>query len=315
LESLFNPEYSINAKVPHQLSKETVSLSRHITVPITVNTLGNAAILFSPFFLRDDSNVQSMLFVNNVPTYDGVSTFGTGHTVIATPMQIPAGNVSAYRLVSCSMHIVPQMSLTTSTGKIGGCVTDLLISQNTVGASTNLYNNAATIAFLETLRPYAEADVCIPESLRLNWFPYDITDLALYDINFNQQGSVTPERENVFAAYITGAPSLGKFNLEIFWNFEVTPTPGSIISGMGSYCTEEVDPVIQLKKFKASPQSIAHAYVSTNHMHQSDGRTFSLSTGNPNTKQQTIGSLDKTAKQKLVNDYAASIGLKLRYAD
>ncbi len=312
LQALFSPEYAINPKVPHQLSKETISLSRHITVPITANVLGNAAILFSPFLLKDDATTISALYVNNTATYDGVSTFGTGYTALATPQQIPANNVAAYRLVSAAMHIVPQMSLTTATGKIGGCVTDFLLNPTTVGLTVGTWNTAATIAYLETLRPYAEADVCVPESLRLVWYPYDINDLAMYDINYPQPGSNSIlERENVMAAYITGAPASAKFNLELFWNFEVTPVPGSILSGMGTYCMENVDPIDELKKFKSQPKAIAHAYVSTNHFHQADGRSFALSTGNPTTRQQTVGSAitEAEALTKLTA-YANALGFR-----
>jgi len=286
LAALTQPEYVVNAKVPHQLSKETISLSRHITVPITVNILGNAAILFSPFFLKEDTTGATTLYVNNDATYNGSSTFGVGYTGLLLPMIIPAANVSAYRLVSASMHIVPQMSLTTSNGKIGGCVSDLIIVAGPVGGNTLAYNTAAVIANIESLRPYAESDVCIPESLRLCWFPYDNNDLCLYDINQEQQLGASGDRENVFMAYITGAPASGKFNIELFWNFEITTTPGSILSGMGCYAEETTDAIDILRIFKQRPDSIAHSYVSTFHKHQSDGRSFALSTGNPITVAQ-----------------------------
>jgi len=283
LESLREPEYSIGAKVPHQLSKETISLSRHITNTINVNTSGNAAILFSPFYLKDDLTALTTLYVNNAVGYDGVSAFGTGYQALAIPMQVPANNVSAYRLVSASFHIVPQMPLTTSVGKIGMAVTDFLIAPAAPASSTLLYNSAATISYIESLRPYAEADCCVPESIRGCWFPYDNNDLCLYDINLPQDTSVTAERENVFMAYITGAPSLARFNIELFWNFEVTPYPGSIISGMGTFATENADPISVTRVFKSQPQSIINSYVTTQHNHVSDGRNFTLSTGNPDT--------------------------------
>lgn len=274
-----NPEYAQGAKVPRQMSKETVALSRHLTITTAANVLGKLAILWSPFFLHDDAQLATTLMINNTATYDGVSVFGSGHMGIATPFQLPAGNVSAYRLVSACIHIVPQIPLTTSTGKIGGAVSDLLISQINTGVTTANYNNAATISAIEALRPYAESDICIPESLRLVWTPYDVNDLAMYDINENLGYGATAVRENVVMAYVTGAPASASFNIELFYNFEVTPIPGSILSGMGTFCADNTDPVAVLTAIKSNPKNLAHAYVSTQHYHGSyDTRSFSLST-------------------------------------
>jgi hypothetical protein len=294
MDAILSPEYAQSAKVPRQLGKETVALSRHITVPITVNILGNAAILFSPFYLKDDGVSASSLLLNNAATYDGVSTFGVGHTYIATPLLVPAVNVTDYRLVSASLHVVPQMSLTTSNGKIGGCICDSPFTEGVVGTTTTSYQNFATISYLESLRPYAEADVCIPESLRLVWYPYDNNDLCMYDINSKEAATY---RENVLAAYITGAPASAKFNLELFWNFEVTPYPGSILSGMGSYAVENVEPNDVLRVVKSTPSDLAHAYVSTQHNHQSTSRSFALSTGNPP-----------------INDIISTIGKRIKFS-
>lgn len=296
-------------KVPHQLSKETVSLSRHITVPITVNALGNAAVLFSPFYLKDDIAITSTLFINTDPLYNGVNLFGAGYTNTPTPLIIPFGNVTSYRLVSASMHIVPQMSLTNSKGKIGGCITDAPILPGTIPGNTGTLNQYSVIANIESMRPYAEADVCVPESLRLVWYPYDNNDLCLYDID-TDLGLNVAARENVLAAYITQAPlntgttlGLGTFNVELFWNFEVTPTAGSIISGMGTFASETIDPIGVLHRVKSQPMSLAHSYVATTHKHEADGRSFALSTGNPK-KDAAGGVIDFKPAYKIGNKTA-----------
>lgn len=286
LKALLQPEYAIGAKVPRQLSKETISLSRHVTVPITTSALGTASIIFSPFFLKEDIIGLSGLLVNNAATYDGVSVFGVGHTAQIYRLLIPQTNISSYRLVSAAMHVVPQMSLTTSTGKIGGSVTDLIFTPIAETTTTNAYNNTAIFANVESQRPYAEADCCVPESLRLVWYPYDVNDLGLYDIN-NTQDGVAAERENVLVAFITGTPAGAKFNLELFWNFEVTPAPGSILTGMGTACADIQDPIDSLVIAKSDASRLAHAYVSTQHSHSTVGRNFALSVGGTDLKSSS----------------------------
>ncbi len=277
-KALISPETCVDAKVPRQLSQATVSLFRHITVPTTANALGNASIVWSPFYLQADGTTNTTLLINNVPTYDGISTFGTGHQGVQTAFQLPANNVDDYRLVSASLHVVPQIPLMNSNGKIGGAVVSNVFTQITSGTSTNAYSNLATIANLESYKPYAEADVCIPESLRLVWFPHDVNDLAMYTLGQVDDGSQT--RENLLVAYIVGAPAGAKFNLELFLNFEVTPIPGSVINGMGRYCEELTDPMDVLFSLKQTPEFFAHSYVSTNHYHQTfDSRQLSVQTG------------------------------------
>jgi len=280
--AIISPETAIKSKVPRQMSQPTISAFRHITIPSTVNVLGNASIIVSPFFLADNATALSAVLVNNTPTYDGAVTFGVGHSAQTYSYQVPAGNVSDYRLVSASLHIVPQIALMNSNGKIGGAVVSNPFLPIGSGSPTTTYNNLAVIANLESYKPYAEADICIPESLRLVWTPHDMADFAMYPINQEEEGvpSSTSERENLLVAYIVGAPASAKFNIELFLNYEWTPQTGSVINGMGEFCDELTDPMDILFEIRQFPQLLAHAYVSTNHYHNTnDSRSLSVVSG------------------------------------
>jgi len=296
--SLLSPETVVDGKVPRQLSQTTIGLYRHITIPLTANVLGNISVVFSPYYLVDNLNTTTTLYVNNDPLYNTIAAFGVGHTAVAVNYTLPAGNVDDYRLVCASAHLVPQIALMNSTGKIAGAVISQSLGPAAVGSTTNQFNNLATIANIESHKPYAEADVCVPESLRLVWTPHDINDFGMYNLNQDQLQTAL-ERENVLVFDVVGAPTSAKFNLELFLMFEVTPVAGSVLTGMGRFCQEQTDPMDVLFTVRNNPQLLAHPYVTTNHMHDNyDGRTFSVQTGEQNINLQRNSQIPKTLNSK-----------------
>jgi len=229
------PSLGMGGKVPGQFGKATITKNIHCTVSTTVGALGFAAICFVPYFLHDDASTSTSLTIMNGATYDGVSVF-TNWTGIATPMQCPAGNVQEYRLVGAEMQVIGQQPLQTGTGKIMGGLTDIAYAPTTVGGAGTVPNALATNATVDNFRPFAEADCCIPENLRLVWRPVDDLDFGMYDIN--EMENATAYRETALVANIVGAPAGAKFNIELYWIFEYVPQPGSVNSGCGSYCDD-----------------------------------------------------------------------------
>jgi len=241
-QSVLFPELMLKAQIPRQFGLVTLPLSRHITVPITANVLGNFFLAFQPYFLSDNTNASYSLAINNVATYDGSSTIGTGAVIVATPFSLPQGNVQAYSLVSASLIIQPQTNWSTITGKLGMASIPFPPNAGTAGASVPNYTLAVqTFANIENQAHYSEADLQNSESGRMLYTVNDIHDFEKFSIN---NDSASNENETTFLVYCTGAPNAAKFNLEIFLNFEVTVVPGSALAGLGKPCTSIEDPSI-----------------------------------------------------------------------
>jgi hypothetical protein len=300
-DCLLYPEIAFNGKVPRQLGKPTVSVSRHITVPTVAGTLGNLSVVYFPTILLDNTQAltTSALFINNNATYDGATVFGVGHTPVPFSYQIPVGNVDAYRLVGASMHLIPQQAINTSTGKVGISLIDSSLNPGltVVGSVTNAFNNLATFTAVENSRPYAEADLCAMQQARVIWLPYDNLDLALY--NLNNFENVSNERENTLVAFATGCPAGAKFNIEIYLMYELTPIPGSILMGMGSYCDEKIDPTEIGISIRDKPELICQSYFSQhNQLSTAITPSTQLAMVDSQNKYQVMNELDRLASTK-----------------
>lgn len=292
--------------MPGQFGKQTISKHVHATIKTTTNILGNISIIFSPYYYHDDATTYTGFLVNNVATYDGVSVFGTGHQYIATPMSTPSGNVSEYRLVSASMQIVPQVAPLNATGKLGGGVTDQGFTANTVGTNSNTYNNLATFSIVNNIMPYAEADACDIQSLRLVWRPCDNLDFGMYDINEpNNQGGVSIYRETLLVAYGTGFPATTNLNVELYWNFEYVPLPGSINTGCGTYCGSSDNPADILKKNLLNSALWAHPFKKDAHEHLFTG--LLAGGGGVSKTSATLGSMMNYADPQTVAETKATM--------
>lgn len=278
------PALGVNGKVPGQFGKATLTKNVHCTVSITAGALGFAAICFVPYFMHDDATATTNLTVMNGATYDGVAVF-TNWVGQATPMTLPAGNVQEYRLVGAEMHVVGQQPLTTANGKIMGGLTDISYSSTTVGGAGTVPNALATNSVVNNFRPFAEADCCIPENLRLVWRPVDDLDFGMYDIN--EMENATAYRETALVANIVGAPAGAKFNLELYWIFEYVPQPGSINTGSGSYCEDSRRPADLIKPLLNNDKIWAHTFVGA-HAHAQDTRNLNVQSLQTKTKQQSF---------------------------
>jgi len=237
LETLLYPEQAFQAKIPG-LADPTVSIHRKVTYNLTTNALGAAGICLQPMYMCDNSTATSTFFVNTNSTFDGVTTVGSAQALAITPgLAITAGAIKQWRLVSCSMHILPQASVLNQAGTIHGALAK--VSQNSLTATGVAMANDGTMVLMPNYQntPYYNcASVSAMEGLRLVWVPNDECYLEFLNINNNvnnaENGVNCP---NSFVATIVGAVSAA-FRVDVYWNYEVIPTTGSILQGMESVC-------------------------------------------------------------------------------
>jgi len=221
------PEYAKGAKIPSIFPQPTASLHKHITVPIVTNASGKAAILWNPFFLSDTSYNRTQLLLDNAVGLDLInSELVSGYTAIKTDFGIPINIINTYRLVSASMTIVPQMSIQTAQGSIGGGVYQIgsdLSAAGYVAASTGIFvlPQMTVAANIDNLLYFKKANLTALESIRHIYFPLD-PSYEIY-VKGNSSHGINDPTDFVFAYYITGAPASANFNLELYVNYEYIP--------------------------------------------------------------------------------------------
>jgi hypothetical protein len=230
--ALINPERALAPKVPGQFLTATCTLKRHITVSVTANAGGKICVLWQPFNLFDDANALSGLGVQNNVSYDGATNFTGGLLAQTVKFGVPASNVLDYRLVSASIVLQPQVSINTAQGKFGGASIPFAAANAAVGSQVTASTAVQTFSNIENYSFYAEADVCQFESLRCIYTPLDVHDLELYPINSGALPNTNEEA--TFIGFGTGLPASCPINIELYYNFEVTPASGSILVGSDS---------------------------------------------------------------------------------
>lgn len=222
------PEHARNAKIPAIFPQPTSSIHKHLTVPITTNASGKAAIIWNPFFLHDNSVTTSWLLVNNAAGLNlNTPEVTTGYTVQAFNCGIPADTIQSYRLVSAAITIIPQMSRIDAKGKIAGGIVNY-DHQNASGftSGTNQFPFAGELTVasnIDNLLYFNTANVTDLQSIRHIYFPFDPTYESYTPLN-KSHADIAPT-DFFFAYYITGAPANANFNLEIYYNMETIPTP------------------------------------------------------------------------------------------
>jgi len=261
LYSLANPELSKGCRVPRQFGISTVPMWRHTTVQVAANATGYAMFLYNPFSLLDNTvaETSTTFGLQNNSAYDGSTTF-TGNPIgIEMNYTITVATIQSYRLVSASMLIYPEISVLNMAGKIGGAVVPYAISEGTVGSAITSNTQIQTISNIETYDYYAEAQLSLLQALRLVWYPNDIHDFELYGVNVADQSSGGSTTDTIFLGYLSGVPASSKFNCEIYANYEVTPAPGSTLTGMTTPSTDLDDPGYEALLLKMHPEIIASA--------------------------------------------------------
>jgi len=236
LESLLFPERAVGSKIPG-MTDSTIAFKRKTTINATANVLGALGIVWQPNTLSDNTAGLSTLFLSSAATYNGSNVA----TAIATamPQSTTAGSVQSYRLVSSSIHIIPQASVLNQQGTIHGALIKVPSVVPTgppsgVGAMDQYMN----IANIDNAPFYTAASISNMEGLRMIWIPNDqcLLEFALINTNTASQGGAD-ESINTFCAVIVGATSGQSFRIDLYQNFEVTSAFGSTLQGMETICS------------------------------------------------------------------------------
>jgi hypothetical protein len=250
LETLLCPELNNGARVPGAFDKRSAYLHRHITLPMKTDSSGNAAIVFQPYAIYDNSitSTNSAIFVSGVNngTAAGVYTpLASGSTFVSMPItyQITQNTISNFRIVSVSATIRPTTNLLNLSGVAYACINNL------TNAATLAYSGAATtvnsditasvvISNIENAVNSCMASFNTGEYPRLIYLPEDETDMFFYGLDVAGPGNVvTKEQFFVFAIQnlvsSTGSGSI-PFQLDIYYNMELIAYPGSTLIGMES---------------------------------------------------------------------------------
>lgn len=256
-DTLLQPQFCKGVGVPGQLGAATIALHRHITVPVTTNAGGFIAVSFQPYSLHDINDVKSTLGLCNGALYDGA----TNIAFIAQNynMSLGGAQLDGFRLVSAEMQVHPQIALLNMNGTLYGAVTHYdNVFPVAPGSTLNYPSNNAIAANIENFEYNATANVSQQQGLRMIYTPADNHDFEFYTSDSNPPAGT--ERECTFIVVGAGFPATSKFNLEIYLNFELLPSVGSILQGMERVSRDAHAPTQSILKIMASPQLVIHPF-------------------------------------------------------
>jgi hypothetical protein len=246
--ALLLPESARNAKIPSLFPQETASIHKHWTIPVTCTAGGLMAGMYDPTLLSDTTSLYSQLYIDTSSTLTLTSADTVGGAInIAMSSGLPINVYSQFRLVSCSITLVPQMSITNAQGTIGGGIylSATGITPNAVGTTIHYAGDNLSVSSNIDNLPYSTyANVTALESLRMIYFPADPLFEGYCTVNASKS-STYQGSSFIFAWYITGAPTSAKFNVEIYANYEAFPYIGTdsyipVSSYKGNESTSEV---------------------------------------------------------------------------
>lgn len=256
--SVLIPELSQNVRVPQQYSQRTLTLHRHISVPLVIDAANSqAAIAWSPNFMHDDATNLDTVAIFNSATFDAVAGTGAGAYSTQT-WSIPANQAQSYRVVSASMTIFPQSSTLNQQGKITGFIET--INGYAPSASATVINppQIAKLSIADQAITCTMSNVAVGQGVRLVYTPMDVSDFILQPVNNNKVSANNTLMSNILVFIVTGTQASARFTVEMYINYEYTPFPGSISFGQGIWSTENADPSRVLKEIKSNPQNLSH---------------------------------------------------------
>lgn len=225
----------------------SILIKRKITYNFAAGTLGALGIAWNPASLSDVTDGKSTLFMVNNATYDGVSTIGTpaSSTCQAFASQITANTVCEYRVISASMHVIPQTSVLNQSGSIhGGVIRMSGLVPNAPAFTTAVYNSVLLTPNLMNDKTYTVSSVSAQQGLRLLWYPQDEAQFELLKINTNHVSTDANAQANQLIAVVTGAAAAAPFRVDCYINYEVTPAVGSSYQGLETLVDDTTDPFL-----------------------------------------------------------------------
>jgi hypothetical protein len=242
--SLNDPCGVINAKVPGQTTA-TVSLKRVLNLSLTTSTgTGGLFIYIQPASITDNISNGFTVGTVNSANYDPFT--GALQTLaVVTPMNLQAGVVQAYRLVSASAVLSPVSSFNTASGLMHGCLYSMDGLYQSLTAGGGAIGLCPPLSSIQSNPYYQNCQALLGNNLEVTWQPNDIKLLQMKAINTNYQTGETTFTENVMLFYVTGGINAGiplTFNLTLTLNLEVTPAIGSVLTGIESISAHNENP-------------------------------------------------------------------------
>ena len=215
MRSLIYPEISKNIKIPSPYPIGSIAFQMKQSITITTNILGNACIVYNPYYLGNASNVSTM-YINNDDSLTGISS-SDFYISAGINQSIPTGIYEKYRVVSSASTLKYIGRGDNVEGIVGSSIIfDDAITPFIVGsASAQLAKygdfNLSQDAFINK-------EYLVLEGIRSTYFPIDSTFLEYKNIGFTQTGFG-------FVFYIKGAPpSSTIFKYDVITNYECLPT-------------------------------------------------------------------------------------------
>jgi hypothetical protein len=236
--SLLVPEFATDAKVPARIALPTNSSHVKSTIKFQTNAQGNAAVLVNPWFLAETNVNRTWVLINNSPALDLNGTGAAAFTAIPNSLnqKMTPAAASAYRLVSASIHIYPEMSINTAQGYIaGGIVTRATQTEfytNGTTAISVFNNNAAIASAIDQAMYYEKAQIGSQSGIRAIYVPFDPTFEMFLGLNNGRESAMPTCDSFYWNYYITGTQATANMVMEIYYNFELEPAAGGILSIM-----------------------------------------------------------------------------------
>jgi hypothetical protein len=240
------PEEAIGSRISG-LPDMTVTIHRKFSFNLLTNALGVANVIWQPASLVDTATLSSTLWsvAASNATYDGVSVAGSTAPVnIVHNQQITPLAVLGYRLVSASMHVVPQSSVLNQAGTIHAALIKAPVAPlGTYGGTCPA--NVATLEFYPNFQDnvyYGAASISNQEAARILWVPHDSCYTEFTNINNSYAVADSVEQINTIAVVVVGAGASQSLRVDLYQNFEVTVPQSSILQGMEDFSIESERP-------------------------------------------------------------------------
>jgi hypothetical protein len=208
------------------------------TIKFATNTLGNAAILINPWYLAENNTNFTWVLINNGNplTLNGAGTANFTAIANAQNQKINPSVASAYRLVSASLHIYPEMSINTAQGYIAGGVVTRATQAERYTATSSLINvfdgNAEIASSIDQCMYYEKAQLGSQAGIRSIYVPFDPTFEMFVGLNNGRESAMATCDAFFWNYYVTGTQPGANMVLEIFYNFELEPAAGGVLSIM-----------------------------------------------------------------------------------
>jgi len=264
LDTLLFPERSTAAMIPGTAT-QVVPIHRRIIQRYTTNAGGNFCMTFTPEN-QFHENTYNASPNNYIPLrlctavgYDGSSVPALADLVrqqTTAPFSVPEGTARQVRLVSASILV---RSLSSNLNRRGDIHIALVNGYYAGVVQINAQQDEANFCTLPAIDnllggKYDYAKVENNECARCIWIPQDITCLDFKDV-LNYQ----PTFDNFIVVIGIGLEPSSAIEVEMNFNFELTPKTGSLLQGMEQLCRDDTyPPIIWRKAFnvKAPAQAI-----------------------------------------------------------